>query len=181
MDLSSISLRSERLLLNAFALQDAREAHAAATPTLARYMSWDPAPTLESFEQIWRIWLTMMVAGIDAAVAVRLASNGEFVGMAGLHHIVRSEPEVGIWIRETMHGQGFGREAVATLVSFAAAELGKHAVLYPVAEENLKSRRLAEALGGKLVGKGTLRKPSGVELPEVIYRIPAGPRRPSTM
>src|SRR5215469_4495428 len=118
MDLSSLSLRSERLLLRAFTPDDAREAHAAATPTLTRYMSWDPAPTLESFQQIWRVWLTMMVAGIDAAVAVRLAPNGEFLGMAGLHHIVRPEPEVGIWIKETMHGRGFGREAIATLVSF---------------------------------------------------------------
>ncbi|HLH96034.1 MAG TPA: GNAT family protein [Xanthobacteraceae bacterium] len=174
MDLSSISIRSERLLLRAFAPRDAQEAHAAATATLARYMSWDPAPSLESFEQIWRIWRTMMVAGIDAAVAVRLASTGEFLGMAGLHHILRPEPEVGIWIKETMHGHGFGREAVAAVVAFAAAELGKQAVLYPVAEQNLPSRRLAESLGGKLVGKGTLRKPSGVELAEVIYRIPTG-------
>jgi RimJ/RimL family protein N-acetyltransferase len=171
MDLSSISLRTERLRLSAFAPRDAREAHAAATPTLARYMSWDPAPSLESFEQTWRIWLTTMVAGIDMAVAVRLSSNGEFLGMAGLHHIVRPEPEVGIWIKETMHGHGFGREAIAAVVSFAGAELGKQAVLYPVAEQNFPSRRLAEILGGKLVGTGTLRKPSGAELPEVIYRI----------
>src|SRR3974390_413105 len=121
MDLSSISLRSERLLLRAFAPTDAQEAHAAATPTVARYMTWDPAPSLESFAEIWRIWRTTMVAGIDGAVAVRLASNGEFLGMAGMHHIVRPEPEVGIWIKETMHGRGFGREAVAALASFAAA------------------------------------------------------------
>jgi RimJ/RimL family protein N-acetyltransferase len=135
-------------------------------------MTWDPAPSLEHFEQIWRTWLPMMVAGIDVSFAVRLASNHEFLGIVALHHIDALEPQVGIWIKEAMHGYGFGREAVAAVVSFAA-RLGKQAVLYPVVEQNLASRHLAECLGGDVIGKGTLRKASGVELPEVIYRIPA--------
>jgi RimJ/RimL family protein N-acetyltransferase len=135
-------------------------------------MGWDPAPSLEQFEQIWRTWLPMMVAGIAVHSVVRLASSREFLGVAGMHHIDASEPEVGIWIKEAMHGYGFGREAVAAVVSFAA-RLGKQAVLYPVVEQNLASRHLAECLGGVVIGKATLRKASGVELPEVIYRIPA--------
>jgi RimJ/RimL family protein N-acetyltransferase len=134
-------------------------------------MSWDPAPSLERFEHIWRTWLLMMTAGTDVPFVVRRASDLEFLGMAGLHHIDASEPEVGIWIKETMHGHGFGREAVAAVVSFAAG-LGKQAVLYPVVEQNLRSRCLAECLGGHVIGKGTLRKATGVELPEVIYRLP---------
>jgi RimJ/RimL family protein N-acetyltransferase len=171
MDLSSTSLRTQRLHLRAFVPADAPEAHAASTPTLTRYMTWDPAPSAEHFEQICRTWLALMVAGSDIPLAVRLASNQEFLGMAGLHHIDACEPEVGIWIKEAMHGHGFGREAVAALVCFAA-RLGKQAVLYPAVEENLRSRQLAECLGGHIIGKGALRKASGVELPEFIYRIP---------
>jgi RimJ/RimL family protein N-acetyltransferase len=83
-------------------------------------MTWDPAPSLERFEKIWRTWLPMLAAGTDVPLVVRLASSHEFLGMAGLHHIPAPEPEVGIWIKETMHGYGFGREAVAAVVSFAA-------------------------------------------------------------
>jgi RimJ/RimL family protein N-acetyltransferase len=136
-------------------------------------MGWDPAPSLEQFEQIWRTWLPMMVAGTDVHFAVHLACGHEFLGMAGLHHIDASEPEVGIWIKEAMHGYGFGREVVAAVVSFAARDLGKRTFVYPVVEQNLRSRHLAECLGGILIGRRTLRKASGVELPEVIYRIPA--------
>jgi RimJ/RimL family protein N-acetyltransferase len=172
MDLSSTSLRTKRLILRAFAPADAPDSYGATTPALTRYMTWDPAPSLEHFEQIWRTWLPMLAAGTDVPLVVRLASSHEFLGMAGLHHILAPEPEVGIWIKETMHGYGFGREAVAAVVSFAA-RLGKQAVLYPVVEQNLASRHLAERLGGDVIGKATLRKASGVELPEVIYRIPA--------
>jgi hypothetical protein len=43
---------------------------------------------------------------------------------------------------------------------------------YPVAVENRRSRRVAESLAGVVVGTRMLRKPSGVVLDEVIYRIP---------
>ena len=115
MDLSTTSLRSKRLLLRAFAPTDAPDAFAEATPTLTRYMGWDPAPSLEAFAHIWRTWLPMMVASTDLSIAVRLASSHEFLGMAGLHHVAEDEPEVGIWIKEVMHGRGFGREAVAAV------------------------------------------------------------------
>jgi RimJ/RimL family protein N-acetyltransferase len=82
-----------------------------------------------------------MVAATDVSFVVRLA-----------------------WINEAMHGYGFGREPVAAVVSFAT-RLGQQAVLDPVVEQNLRSRDLAESLGGHVIGKGTLRKASGVELP----------------
>ena len=69
-------------------------------------------------------------------------------------------------------GIAIGREAVAIIVAFAANDLGKQAVVYPVAEQNGPSRRLAERLGGRIVGTRLLRKASGVEHPEVVYRIP---------
>jgi len=99
MDLSSISLRPNRLLLTAFVPTDAPDAFAGATPTLSRYMGSDPAPSPEAFEQIWRSWLPMMVAGTDVSIAVRLASTYEFLGMVGLHPIDEPEPKVGIGSR----------------------------------------------------------------------------------
>ena len=97
----------------------------------------------------------------------------EFLGMAGLHNTSAAEPEMGIWIKESQHGYGYGQEAVAAVISFAARDLGKRAFVYPVVERNGSSRRLAESLGGSIVGSRLLRKADGVEHPEVVYRIPA--------
>jgi hypothetical protein len=45
--------------------------------------------------------------------------------------------------------------------------------IYPVVEQNIPSRRLAESLGGSIVGTLELRKPSGAVFQEAVYRIPS--------
>jgi RimJ/RimL family protein N-acetyltransferase len=172
MDLSSVSLSSQRLLLKSFTSDDAREAFEAATPTVARFMTWEPAPSLEAFAPIWQSWIQRMRAGTDVSFVVRHNPSLEFLGAAGLHSTDAAEPEAGIWIKESQHRNGYAREAVATIVAFAARDLGKRAVLYPVVEQNAPSRRLAESLGGRIIGTRLLRKAGGIEHPEVVYRIP---------
>jgi RimJ/RimL family protein N-acetyltransferase len=173
MDLSSVSLSSQRLVLKSFTGDDAREAFEAATPSIARFMTWEPASSLEAFAPIWQGWIPRMRAGTDVSFVVRRKPALEFLGAAGLHNVDAAEPEAGIWIKESQHGQGYGREAVAAIVAFAANEFGKRAVVYPVVEQNGPSRRLAESLGGRIIGTRLLRKAGGIEYPEVVYRIPA--------
>jgi hypothetical protein len=86
MDLTSLSLSSQRLLLKSFTRDDAREAFLAATPTIARFMSWEPAPSLEAFERIWQSWIPKMRAGTDVSLTVRHQPSLEFRGIAGLHN-----------------------------------------------------------------------------------------------
>lgn len=169
----AIAFTSTRLSLKAFVPEDAREVFAAATPTLARYMRWDPAPSFDAFAKICQDWLPMMVEGTNVYFVVRLKTSQGFLGMTGLHNISASEPETGIWIKEEKHRNGYGREAVAAVISFACRALGKRAVVYPVVEENGPSRRLAQSLGGKIIAKRLFRKDGGIEYPEVVYRIPS--------
>jgi RimJ/RimL family protein N-acetyltransferase len=171
-DLEDIELASARLTLRSFTATDAGEAFAAVTPGLTRFLGWDPSPSLAAFAEVWKEWLPAMAAGTDLMPAIRLKATGEFLGMAGLHGIDRSETEVGIWIKAAAHGMGYGREAVATLVSWAYASDKVAEVIYPVVVNNRPSRHLAESLGGVLIGNRQMRKPSGEVLDEVVYRIP---------
>jgi RimJ/RimL family protein N-acetyltransferase len=163
--------------LTAFAPDDAAEVFAAVTPTLTRFMAFKPSPSLAAFADTWQAWPPQMAAGTELILVLRLRSSGEFLGIAGLHALGSSEPETGIWIKESAHGFGYGREAVATVIAWAGRELGAQAFLYPVVEQNRRSRRLAESLGGVVVGTRRLRKPA-VEYPEVVYRIPCAILRP---
>jgi RimJ/RimL family protein N-acetyltransferase len=175
MDLNDATFASARLVVSAFKPRDAADSFPNVTPTLTRYMSFDPSPSPEAFESIWSTWLADMAAGTDLAAAVRLAATGAFLGMTGLHRIAGGEAEAGIWIKETAHGFGYGREAVSALIAWAARELGLRAAIYPVVEENRPSRKLAESLGGVVVGAGRLKKSAGIGYTTVVYRIPAQP------
>ena len=179
-DLTSIELFANRLALRAFTPADAPEVFVAASPAIARFMSWDPSPSLAAFAEVWSQWLLRMAAGTDLSLVIRLRVTDEFLGVAGMHRIGSAEPEVGIWLKETAQGFGYGREAVAAIVQWAPAHIGATALIYPVAKQNLPSRRLAESLHGAIVGERKLRKSSGVVLDEVVYRIPAARDRAST-
>ncbi|WP_207459360.1 GNAT family N-acetyltransferase [Azospirillum sp. SYSU D00513] len=172
MDLRNTALASERLSLRSFTPGDAPEIFAAVTPTLTRFMVFDPSPSLVSFSEVWRIWLPNMAAGTDLYLVVRATGSGEFLGLTGLHGIGAPEPEAGIWIKESAHGSGFGREAVSTLVGWAGRVIGVRSILYSVAEENRPSRRVAESLGAHVVGTSKLPKAGGVLHPMLVYRIP---------
>jgi RimJ/RimL family protein N-acetyltransferase len=179
-DLTGIKLLASRLALRAFTPADAPEIFAAVSPTITRFMAWDPSPSIAAFAEVWRQWLPRMTAGTDLFLVIRLMSTDEFLGVAGIHRIGSAEPEVGIWLKETAHGLGFGREAIGAIVKWAPAHIGAAALIYPVAKQNLPSRRLAESLHGTIVGERNLRKSSGVVLDEVVYRIPAATDRSAT-
>lgn len=168
MNLRTCEIRSERLWLRPFAASDVEEAFVAITPTLTRFMAFDPLPSRAAFEVVWRRWLQEIEDGSDLTLVIRHLENGRFIGLAGVHRARSSEPELGIWVREPDQGHHFGREAVRAVVAWGATELGVHAFHYPVAEDNHASRRIAETLSGEVIGHEATPK-----YRYVIYRIPA--------
>ncbi len=156
------------MVVRPFSQTDADDAFGCITPALTRYMSFEPAPSATVFETIWRDWLPKIDAGEDFAFTIRNRATNGFLGLAGLHRTGDVEPELGIWIREDEHGHGYGFEAVQAVALWAADTFKSSAFIYPVAKENAPSRKLAEALGGKVVSERTAPK-----YDSVAYRIPA--------
>ncbi len=123
------------------------------TPTLHRFINWDAWPSREGFTGIWHDWLTMMERGEAVALVVRRrepdsAADGALVGMAGPHLLHSEEPTVGIWIRDSLQGLGFGGEAMGALAQWAFGRRGAQALFFPVFEAHEPSCRLAAKLGG---------------------------------
>ena len=144
-----IEIQSSRINLKPFTSNDAEECYACITPSLTRYMSWDPPQDQAAFELIWRVWLNTIKAGSDLNFVIRHKLNREFLGLVGLHQSLGTTPELGIWIREDRHGFGYGKEAVTTIVHWASTIRNdlQH-FIYPVAVENHSSRQIAESLNG---------------------------------
>lgn len=166
-----IEIDTPRIVLRPFAPADAAEAFGAITPTLTRFMAWEPPASPEAFAAVWQAWLKAMDEGTEFHFVARRVRDGRFLGLVGVH-AARSEcPELGVWMREDMHGRGYGSEAVEGVVAWAVRVLRPNGFAYPVAEQNAASRRIAEHLGGRVV----MRR-SEPKYEALVYRIPASPR-----
>lgn len=167
-------LQTHRVILRPFTPADAAEAFACITERLVRYLTWEPPQTIHEFRPVWEGWIEAARAGTDLHFAARLAETDEFLGLLGLHRIPGGRPEIGIWLRDEVHGQGHGLEMVTALIRRATLRYAPPHFRYPVAIENRPSRRIAEKLGGTIIGRYRTRKHDGV-----IYAIPPmGPARP---
>jgi ribosomal-protein-alanine N-acetyltransferase len=55
--------------------------------------------------------------------------------------------EIGLWLKKSAHGNGYGTETVKTLIEFAEAHLDFEYLLYPVDKDNWISKKIPEKLG----------------------------------
>lgn len=161
-----IVIQSSRLQLSQFQMMDAQEVFGCITPAITKFMPWEPPS--------WSEYVTRCERRVQApepnnfSFVVRRFDNMECLGMASLEGADSVSPELGLWLKESAHGQGFGREVVATLVKWGHRTLGKGSFIYPVAVHNTASRRIAENLHGEIIGNRTNPK-----YESVVYRISA--------
>ena len=118
-----IVIRSLRLQLSQFQMMDAQEVFGCITPAIAKFMPWEPPS--------WSEYVTRCEKRVQApepnkfSFVIRRLDNRECLGMASLEDADSVSPELGLWLKESAHGQGFGREVVAALVDWGHATLGK--------------------------------------------------------
>lgn len=162
----SLHIQTARLSLRPFAMPDADEVFACITPGMTRFMAWDP-PTREAYQT--RCEALVRDGGrAETQFVIRRADTGECLGVTAVERPGDELPELGIWMKEAAHGQGYGREAVEATLRWASAQGDRAGFLYPVAVENVASRRIAERLGGEIIGSR-----AGAKYDAVVYRIPA--------
>jgi RimJ/RimL family protein N-acetyltransferase len=160
-----IVIQSPRLHLSEFQMTDAPEVFGCITPAIARFMPWEPPSWSEYLARCEK--RTQAPEPNKFSFVIRRLDNNECLGMSSFEDADSISPEVGLWLKETAHWQGFGREVVAALVEWGHTTLGKESFIYPVAVQNVPSRRIAESLHGEIIGN---RK--NPKYDSVIYRIP---------
>lgn len=159
---------TQRLKLRIYAPQDAEEMYSHITPTLTRFMAWEPPASYEEFLENKVLWEKRFLQGTDYHFVARDIQVGRFIGIIGVHKATGTTPEFGVWMSEDVHGQGYGKEAVKGVFDWAKNNLQANYFIYPVAEQNEASRKIAEALGGVVVSSE--QKPKYMS---VTYHIPA--------
>lgn len=172
--LSELEIRSERLLLKPIEPRFAEDVFREFTPTITRFMFPRPADSIEETLEFVRSSQAGAARGTDLIFAVLLNESEEFMGCCGIHFRRNpSTPELGIWIKASGHGSGYGREAVHALKEWADKTFVCEYFIYPVDRQNQPSRKIAESLGGVVADELQSTTMSGTTLDELVYHIPS--------
>jgi RimJ/RimL family protein N-acetyltransferase len=118
-------------------------------------MSWAKLkPSIEETEAICIEAVTNFIAREDLQLYLISKSDNAFVGASGLHRIDWSVPkfEIGYWCRTQYLGNGYIKEAVHRIATFAFETLGARRVEIKVDEKNVRSWNVPEKLGFKHEG-----------------------------
>jgi len=165
-----LSLESNRLKLIPASLNYAEEMCKEFTSEITKYM-WPSAPKSQRdiknhilFQQ------KKMEQGEELFLVIKKKDTEEFLGCAGFHQINSQTPELGIWLKKSAHGFNYGFEAINLLKNWAEENINYQYLKYPVARQNIFSRKIAEKMGGKLQDEYIKTNESGQLLDEVEYR-----------
>lgn len=163
---STVLIRSPRLRLRSFEMADAEEVFACITPAVARFMTWEPPHSFAEFATRRRAMLDAKDPD-NLSLVIRQDHSSECLGVAALESADAPCPTLGLWLKVEAQGYGYGREVVGALVGWATHHLRAEGFHYPVAVENVRSRRIAESLGGVIISHHTTPKYAAI-----VYQIP---------
>jgi RimJ/RimL family protein N-acetyltransferase len=171
MNFLSVELSTNRLLLRPISFKYKADIFTEFTEKITIYMHPCPAKDISETEAFISDSIKNMKSGNNLIFVILKKTTEEFLGCAGIHGIEQKEPELGIWLKKAAHGNKYGLEAIDAIKQWADANLDYKYLRYPVDRVNIASRKIPEALGGKIVKEYTKKNMSGNTLHIVEYRI----------
>lgn len=171
MNLLNTSILTNRLLLQATSMKYKEEIFKEFTEEITTYMYPRSPKEVSETETYINETIARIKNNQDLVVTIVKQESQEFLGCAGIHEIDKTNPELGIWLKKTAQGNKYGLEAIAALKYWADTNLNYEYCIYPVDRANIASRKIPEALGGKIAREFDKINMSGNILHMLEYRI----------
>jgi len=162
---------TERLLLKSICLDYKEHIFKEFNSQVTTYMLPKPAETIKETVDFIESSMKSNSEGTNFQTVVVSKDTGEFLGCGGLHHIDTKTPELGVWIKVSAHGHGYGKEVMHAIKKWADEHLNYEYLLYPVDKENIPSRKIPESMNGKIEKEYQETNLSGAVLHILEYRI----------
>jgi len=140
---------TERLILRPFTPADVDAVHAYhSLEAVARYQMWAPRTRDQVAVEIGK-WISRSLAEEAMSWAVTLRQTRTLIGDVTLMHRDREarQAEIGFSFNPEFGGQGYGREAAASLLELGFSELKLHRIFGRCDARNRPSWRLLEGIG----------------------------------
>ena len=167
----TLKIKSDRLILQPIALEFKQDIFQEFTSEITYLMFPKPAENIQETEYFIQTSIQQRHNKTDLALTILRQQTNEFLGICGIHKINTDTPELGIWLKKSAHGNGFGKEAIHSLKNWVDRNLNCQYILYPVEGKNLPSRKIPESFGAKIFRHYQQISASGKTLDLLEYRI----------
>jgi RimJ/RimL family protein N-acetyltransferase/lysophospholipase L1-like esterase len=118
------------------------------TSEITKYMYPKQAANRSETEEFVTSSMKNNADGIENVVVVINKNTSEFLGCMGVHSLNTLNPVLGLWIKKSAHGHGYGIEGMSALIKYAYEHYNFHHLVYDVDKDNYPSWRIAEKNGG---------------------------------
>ena len=110
--------------------------------------------TRDETEQLLQTSIAQVEQSGLGAIAIKLQENGQLIGLCGLLQ-ESNRGEIFFGLAQNAWGQGFASEACRSLIQAGFEQLALECIIAVVDKENLRSIRVLERLGMRLVDQQT--------------------------
>ena len=156
---SQPTIRTERLTLRPFGLQDAKDVQRlAGSKAIADTTARVPHPYEDGMAEKWIGTHRGMFRRRKAVIyAITRSDTGRLVGAIGLElHMANERAEIGYWIGRRYWNRGYATEAAEAMLMYGFTELGLKRIYAHHMSRNPSSGRVMQKIGMKR--EGLLRK-----------------------
>jgi ribosomal-protein-alanine N-acetyltransferase len=170
-ELNKVEIKTDNLILTPITEKHAQSIFEEFTDDITRYMYPKPSESIDGVKNFISSSLQGLEDGTNLQLVILKKATLEFLGCAGLHNVGRRDPELGLWIKKSAHGNSFGLEAITGIIKWARANIVFEYLKYPVDKRNIASRRIPERNDGIIRNEYKQLNEKGFELDEVEYWI----------
>lgn len=165
-----LEIKTERLVIQPFRDSFLPEYYREFTDDITEYQYPDTFPDIEAAKSLVSEFVSEMEQG-NMLELVILTQSGEFMGSMEAFGIREEAPEVGLWLKSSAQGKGYGYEALKGLLSYLNTHGPYQHYVYEVDVRNLPSIRLVEKFNFEKDGCEDIITESGKKLRLQRYRI----------
>ncbi|HMS91076.1 MAG TPA: GNAT family N-acetyltransferase [Candidatus Absconditabacterales bacterium] len=119
------------------------------TDEVTKYLRVATPQKIEEEEQ----WIIRSKEKFDQGLQMNFIvtdTEGDFIGTCGIMDLNTPTPELGLWIKKSARGKGYGKEMIGSLINRLQTHKKIDYIIYRAHTENLGSRKIAEHFGGEI-------------------------------
>lgn len=140
---------SERLSFVPISLEYLTDYQSNLTPKVAEFLSFDAMDNAAIWAEFIKRSEIEYKRGACIVLVVLDKQDKSFLGSCGIHDINVENVELGLWLKESSQGKGYGSEILQKLMDIVKEFIPTKGIIYNLEQDNVSSIKLCEKFGFK--------------------------------